>query len=514
MEQRLSSGFVPNLNNQEMVVLSAIVDQIQLQILKNSDTLTLTYDDTPSWIDGAIYHRVLEHLGGLRFVTKDQDEYRTRLFFDSETRLCNPESQTEISLTLDAVTEELMLGYVNPHKNLLRHTQAGSAQVREVSDVLADLSPLCLDKTIWSGLSPLECMLWTRMEQATQWEYKMIDEGGSCSYNLDRLFNGVDPKTIDLERKLRIVTRLAELLHSQEYINPLSAGHFLGINLDASKEFQVSFAWTNGHSTFQSKALHQYRNLVSDFYFTSLEVDELRAMALFLTGGKMKQVASALSLHQQLANIREPMIPVLMLNTNMPICAKALFWEWSLRRQSWPLPDGVQKINQIVLDDQQPIESRFNDFCKGIREDSDFQSMIESQAPLTIFSEATQSSIEFQEFVAASRVERLQPTKADEGLFERAKPEVQSQFPEHPVEESPNPSAPLSKMLAIAEEELARMRSQFPNRYKELKMTYFSSLSESEREMVVQIRGLMQVQLFEDHLQKRLIKFMVENPAN
>jgi hypothetical protein len=70
-----------------------------------------------------------------------------------------------------------------------------------------------------------------------------------------------------------------------------------------------------------------------------------------------------------------------------------------------------------------------------------------------------------------------------------------------------------SRMRRIAADELAKMRSSHPDRYKDLKRVYLESLDEVGRRLMVDVQRRMQPTMFEEHLRQRLVRFMVDNPG-
>ncbi len=85
-------------------------------------------------------------------------------------------------------------------------------------------------------------------------------------------------------------------------------------------------------------------------------------------------------------------------------------------------------------------------------------------------------------------------------------------------EESPAPpvfanKAPSYNIKRLASEELMRMRQKDPNSYKQLKLQYLGSLEPTRQKIILDVQQHMQPDMFDEHLQPSLIKYMVENPS-
>ncbi len=69
-------------------------------------------------------------------------------------------------------------------------------------------------------------------------------------------------------------------------------------------------------------------------------------------------------------------------------------------------------------------------------------------------------------------------------------------------------------MLRTASDELQKMRTAHPEHYDRLKRSYFDSLDDIGRKLMLDVQKRMQASMFEEHLRQRLVRFMVESPGS
>ncbi len=530
MELACSSGVVPAMNDVELSALAFILEGLQGQIL-NGEKLVLRPNDHMKNAGLTVktkrfaFEKVIQLLSGLRLLASEEasGSYVAQPVFESDRWVLQEEGDHYIELYADSLGKELLLGYVDPAQHILRQLN----KLTTTPQFLRNNAPLSLWRSIWLDLKGPEQSLWLRMEQAMQWEYRWLQLDGVVGVPVDQLFDGLKLPELrsdqssagDLAKRLKLLSKLGKKLCAHGFLTKAIGDQYLALSTDTDEddEFSLSLVWQVGRERLMSDASNAYRTGVANYFSKSLSDREVEQLAVVIVGKRNGRASSSVSLYNQLKEIDGLPAPEVMLTNNMPLSAKMLFWEWSLRfsqkSTNWPLPKELMTVEMedMLTSRIEPLADRFERFCTFLLDHPDIISRIISDAGLSLFSDATQSQDGFANYLDS--VESI-TKESTAGSSATPKPKLVNKPKEVPPSRKAELSGALSaKMMRLASDELGRMRSKCPEQYTSLRNSYLADLSEDDRKMILDMRKLMQMNSFEDHLRKRLVKYMVENPG-
>jgi hypothetical protein len=211
---------------------------------------------------------------------------------------------------------------------------------------------------------------------------------------------------------------------------------------------------------------------------------------------------------------------------------QSLFFEWTMRSRPtsrWtPLPEVLKSspLGALVDDPQNRYGSvgrRFEEFCLLLQDMPEICQILKEipfaslAAPITVnlidwtqFDESIHETTLDRKPKQASQSDSAQgtqqkdsPLSSQQTLREREEPT--------PKDDSTAPSG--ATLMRTAALELGQLERKNQTQYQELRRSYLASLDEIGQKLIRDVQQRMQPHVFEDHLRKRIIRFMVENPG-
>jgi hypothetical protein len=172
-----------------------------------------------------------------------------------------------------------------------------------------------------------------------------------------------------------------------------------------------------------------------------------------------------------------------------------LYVEWLCRAQAeckWPLPYEFKSfgfLQSFTVRDKNNFDFHANymHFVKFVQEEGNIIDLLETLPFATLAAKSTHLAATFSAFVQDHRSVMQAADKA-------------------------RSTATLS-LRQIATKKLENMRIASRDSYALLVKAYIESLDESSRRMILDVQKHMQPELFDEHLNHRMLHFMVENPT-
>jgi hypothetical protein len=181
-----------------------------------------------------------------------------------------------------------------------------------------------------------------------------------------------------------------------------------------------------------------------------------------------------------------------------------LYVEWMCRLQpgcKWPLPYEFKSygfLQSFVAKDihQFKFLESYENFVKFMNDDSNIVSFLSHLPFATLTAKSTQTSATFENFIHDCKT-YMQPVERARPAYARGdKPE--------------NGSITLRQ---AAMKRLEKMRASARDSYAGLVKAYLESLDESSRRIILDVQKHMKPDMFDQHLNNRMLHFMVENPT-
>jgi len=542
MELAFRAQLAPALSGVEMSALAISLDHLQTQILKNNSILTLKphehmrHAGITAKSKRFAFEKIIQLMSGLRvFATGDDaSSFCTKPIFDSDKWVKSEDGEHFVQLNIGEFGKELLLGYANPFRNLLRIQDKQDT----VPQFLRDRAPLSLWRSIWLDLQGSEQLLWLRMEQAMQWDYRWLQLDGVFGITIDQLFDGLKVpgnrakkiKDSELGRRLKFLNRIGKKLVAHGFLTSKIGEQYLALSANSNENDALTLVWQVGRERLITDAGSSHKNQSYDYYNKSHTDAEINRVIDIFLAGQEDLSSIGFSLYKKLMDVDSQSNPTIQLSNNQVLDFKLLFWEWSVRLQSrsklTKLPAGLvdDELEEILTARTSSLEIRVEEFFNYLEDNPEVIEFVKSHEGYTLFSEMSHGSIQFKELLNNLNLKNNAAIKIPEPKSEKPKlvqranrinQDYKNSAQDKPVGKQTVISGALaSRMLKLASEELDRMRKEYPDEYKNLRGSYLESLTDDERGMILEVKKVMQAGLFEDHLRQRIVKYMVDNPSS
>lgn len=552
-ERACATGLAPVLTPLEMNALAIVLDNLQRQILSgNHRVLTIQADEHLKHASTTVrsrlfaFERIMQQLAGVRVLSApDAGRRKAYKLFASDALL---EGDGELTAAVELVPTrlgpELILGLADPHLDLIRMA-LGEA---EAGSVIGNQPPLGIWRSIWLELQAgVEQILFLRMERGMQWDFRWLQLDGVFGLPLAELFGGIrlpesraDSGLVELTRRLRVLDRLGKRLASHGFLQPAQSDQFLAV--DERDEHKLELVWQIGKGRLATEAMTRFRVANADFVARHRFEDFGDGFHRLFLGptpshDTLSAARAAWSQVSALPASAEAKT-ALAFKQSQPVSPQALFHEWRLRRtyaQPFPLPEFLVQgpLAQLTAPGSEgETAERFAGFCVYLEETPDLPNLLGDHAFASFASPLSKGSRELREHVTGLLTPRDAPARelapapqpvrsagpvsaslvTGTGAARAAEPELAVETEAAPRQAAVS-GALASRMRRIATEELQKMRASAPDRYAELRRAFFGSIDAEQRRTILDCQRTMPVNMFEEHLRHRLVRYMVDNPG-
>lgn len=566
----MRSGLSPALKSSELGVAGIMLSQLQEQLLKNNPVPYRLRIDPHEYYRQCgskcsnqqfMLGRALQQVTHLKLLVREDTSniVRTIPIFVGENL---DYSDFSINLEISPLGSELLLGYADCYNEFVRFLTSS----QEATNVLRSTPPLGLWRSIWLDLQGPEQVILLRLEKASQWDFRILQLEGAFGVSIESLFDGLhglkgfcgtrdqqaNQKSIPAEslfvRRLKFLVRLGRKMAEHGLISARTADQYMAFSKESSQDLP-QVVWQTHRDRFFAEEADEYLRKVTTFFAKSHLNTTWSDCSRFLLAG-----LPDITLNQRISDYwrrihgytsTSPLVsqkPAAVFSKTHLLLTQPLFIEWCIRQvasHKFPLPPSLASSDAGRLarfDDSTPVEQRFDSFCKVVLKNADYGQVLEKTPLASLVSPITRTVPQLKQELLASCLtakERL-PTIAAippatspnlEGHSTSKNTAIGGKQPfshshtneattSKPKADDALSNAVIARMRKLATEELRRMRINNETGYITLKKLYFSSLDETGKKLVLEVQQRMQPEIFANHLNHRLVRFMVENPSS
>ena len=535
------SGLLPQLTQDQLVSLSGILGDLQLQAMskKWDGVCRVGLDDVRMHFSksgahaGASAAALLQHLTSLRlFETKLTNNVETSSSGANESLTSRTWSffqdvewgSKTIALRGSDGIEEALFGLVNPYLDAVRFGNSAT----EMRTILGTETPLYLWKSLWFDLSVSEASLLLNLERAVEWDARWLRLEGTFGVPIGGLFAGVPMARLSghqtpFVRNLQALSKLGKKLSEHGYLaGSLTEGP---IAVD-SGQMDIQLVWQLTEDRLAGTTASQYRGAVLNVLWHQQlkrlpDVERILGINLpYSEKSFVSNLMAAMPIEDRAAQLLNCCID---LAPNQMIFLPILAMEWLGRCQPsarFPLPDAVRSSRWFGL-----IKSAVSAGASTSDPAALLAGMQEpglrrllTEVPLASLVSAVSRALPD---VATYLRSRLSKSTAEAAPKMEPLGFAGAAVLDRPAERAPVEATVVSKQASaaadqlrrVALEELRKMRQSAPQSYVELKKSYFVSLEETPRRLLEDVERRMQPRIFDEHITQRLVRFMIENPG-
>ena len=539
----VTSGLLPSVDVTTLNFWGLLFADLQRQLLNPArvpnDDLVMSWADCRKLIgsqDGASLSRLaaaLEQLASLRFSVPDKSAEpgatfgTVQLFGGEQWVNCNQADKIALILKPSPYAIELLTGYADGYVDLVR----GFKRMQEAKSLLSEIPPLVLWKPVWLELSGQEQMVYLRMEKSMQWEMAWLQLDGVIGSSMDALF--LDLKMArratssgsPLMERLRLLGRLGRKLVAHGVISRETAEGYFALSESSHTLSQVPMiVWQASVDRLRSFEEQSYFGRAAQTLLR-LTVEPAIDDILTLISVGVSDETSLKRVKSVWASIKDRPGCALRSGPASIIQSHILFLELGLRQMTGhrlPLPKKVLSLPFVkACSFVGDVTARFDAFVSLCGESPDVARCLLETPDICVASpgyefsadytaimsdvlNARQSSVPSRQKELSERAPKQSETTSSQDLKSGQSRELLADKRD-PIQ---------AKLRKLAHEELERMMKGHFAAYQELQASYFKSLDESSRQLMLDIQRRMQPKVFEEQLKERLVRFMVDHPAN
>lgn len=526
MQLAASAGLAPALQPIELNALAMVISSLQSQLLaKGNAAWTLTSDEhlkhasTNAKTQRFAFEKLIQILAGLRLLKPSgANEFSSFPLFRGDRWRRTEGGEFQIELDPSELGIELLLGLSDAHVDLARQARG----VMRGVEALGREPPLTVWRSIWHELVGPEQILYLRMERSMQWEFRWLQLDGVFGLDLGELFQGLTLPQSDsrLAQRLKVLARLGKRLCAHGFLTKSVADQYLALDkTDAGAG--VMGVWQIGRERLSSDAGEIYRSAAQAVFLKHRHpqcLDDLLRLYAGTAGAPSSLLEEGRQLFEGLRdNAAQVALAGLEAGPSQPIAPLALFIELTMRcrhaRGTFAVPEGLaaSRVGDYIGPKAQGTAGeRFAAFNACLGDDPDLARAIRELPMASFASAVSQADPEFSAFLAQGAKPRLVAPIGEASASALASQEAKMAQARKKAAVS---GAMASRMLKVASEELQRLRSGYPDRYKTLRKNYLESLDPGGRKLMLDVQRRMQPSMFEEHLRQRLVRFMVDHPG-
>jgi hypothetical protein len=421
---------------------------------------------------------------------------------------------------------ELRNGYLDAYRDAWRD----KCHARSLRHCLTK-APLLVCHSAWLDLSGYDLLIYLRMQQASQWLLNCMDLNGVFYASLATLLDGIPEQALKrqegsvLDKCYGLLQRLMKQLMDHGAMKPLSGFESYPFDPIPGSWEGTAIAWqlADGFAV-EEEALVRTGEAASYFakrFLTDCDQTLLKVMPFADPELVLRVAREVKSLRLEDAALhawlhRHPDSQIYLVS--------ALFCEWSIRGPStgkFALPAAIKdSLLAPLLDPSSSISmtERYQRFSAMLLSQGFYRDFICTQAGATV------TNLEFGEShdqysTAAEVVGRVALVELPTQLSPEGSPAESAALTLPPVVET-NPKvhsfskAAQARLEKIAADELERLIQAHPKKYQDLLGQFFTSLDADSKKMLGELRQSLKKDLFEQHIRKRVIQYMLTRPAD
>ncbi|MBP9708656.1 MAG: hypothetical protein KBD78_13540 [Oligoflexales bacterium] len=548
------AGCLPFLKAEELDILAPLLAYLQQQILEKSFKSSRNIVEVEISPEEVMklhvsarknsrhdFERVAVLLGGIKIGCQIEENKNIQLeLFCKESWVEN-----RLNLTLSQCGLEMLCGYVNPYAELNRQYNGQTL----IAPAFAGRAPLSIWKSAWLDLHGFEQYLLFKMERSFQWEQKCINLDGmiinsfeefffpkKCDERLLARYGKKVPEQSLFFSKLKLMLQVGRKLVEHGYLSEQVDEFYLpkegNLNSFSPSVSGLSILGRLSDDRLSLAESAFFHDQVSRIFAQNEANSKLLFQLLLPPSVSNMQVAL---LEKLVREVGDKEISASVHDGMQRDCvifpALSFFIELQLRQidhHPLPLPDLVKSTPAAFLARFDPscndLLPRFLEFVSVTSNSSIYFKLLQEDELISIASEKSLHSKTLKDFMNEHRkinnydsrrsiplkVVDIEPVVIKQSLnnnFDRTenKPTI--------TPTSSNQSSSLTRMRQIAAKELQKLVQTSPEAYQELKKKYLASLDESAQSLIVEVKRQMHPELFEEHLKRKLVGYMVKNPS-
>ena len=504
IEQRI----IPALSTVELSSLAFLISALQAQVLSGQPWLRIDtkahqkYMSAGRYAEQFAFQRITQLVSALS-VFPHRKEQRTEepqgLFTDQKINVDGP--RIDLSLKVDLLGQELLLGYGDPYLELKRKLDAEVS----FSSLSGGKPPLILGKAVWLDLTGLEQLVLLRIEGLSQWDFRLLSIENVFGHHLYSLFENIvfakrSTRRSRMGHILQFLGRMGQKLQAHGVLVDQSTSDYLAFS-DGPTSMQL--LWNRG-AQFSGSESAAFKGAVFRLFNSRLFGNHQHYLSVFLnrlSSQSRNQVSEVVGKLKQLVGDDEP---IQFLDGNLPLLPSTLFVEWFVRQlpeNSGVLPEKLKNSHVFWLTSPlngADLSERYNEFSSIMQESQGLKEELEKSDGWTLVSAASLSNKTLMDHLKSST--KMKPIEVDKP----AAKEVQA-----PQKIVPRSVARDKKTVA---ESITRLKEKDPSRYGDLKKAYIDSLDNSKKQVVLEVQRRLNPGVFDEHLRHSLIKYVVDNP--
>jgi hypothetical protein len=556
MRQALAAGLSPAMSVTELNALAVIIGSLQDQMLSGCESLQVNPNEHAKHNSTSVktrrfaFEKVTQLLASLAILAPSNEEPgqengKLTVFkpFASESWYRRQDHGMVINLELADRGSEILFGLSDAYRDAL----AAARGEPDIKQAFNGKPPLAMWRSIWHELQGMEQLLLMRLERAMQWNFSWLTLDGTFGVSLQELCAGLklaDSKGAenDLVRQLKTLAKLGKRLSDHGFLAAPTGEQYLALgNKSDPTQLDFTLVWQMAPERMLADPMPDYRRklgqrLLRDYSPVS---GPLSRVFHLMNGRELNsfQVAEWCDGWPKICADDLPAETTDSLQSSRVFLMPLLFAEFCLRSEAasgLPLPEELRASEavRIAQNNRAPLLERFARFSEFFVANCEWVKILNELPWATIAAEVTQDGAEFREygrrlFSRDGRDDSVQGGRATtaptspNSLHKNSPPRGDGQTTEDgaaALEDSAKAKAALSGALAArmrrtACDELQKIRTSYPEKYRDLKRAYLESLDEPGRKMLLDVQKRMQLTMFEEHLRQRLVRFMVENPG-
>lgn len=419
-------------------------------------------------------------------------------------------------------------------------------------------TPIAAWHSLWLELTPQEMMLYLKLEKAMQWEFRWIGLDGVFGVKLEDFLGGGSSQSLAqgneeeerhqeklsaVERSLGLLKRFGKKLEFHGYLTQLHEMHhrlldMSGIPMDTAP----MILWQASAQRILEDRISEYKHLVRPLLAAPLSGSLKHQWILFLSSQEGSSRRFGSRLWEELCDYGPKVVADLSQTGAFEFydtslwSPQALFFEWVMRshtKSPWPkVPEVIAScpLAPLFQTSDETFGSwrrRFEEFCLLLQDMPEISRIVREEAFASLGAPLTARHPDWQGLYVQQKALSLTQDHKAYSVTSSESPQnkdVSDAQDDQGVGEKENlsPKAPQRElvrhakgvsMLRTAETELSQLESKNQSQYLELRRAYLGSLDEIGQKLIHDVQARMQPHVFEEHLRKRIIRFMVENPG-
>lgn len=543
----LGHGLSPQFNAAEAGLLPTLLTSIQSQLFDSSIENQITISPGQVEKQAGFFpesrkktlQKVFMGLGGCRLYQKEENgEYLSLPLFQHESWEESSDSIFQIHLKLTREGQELVSGYLDAYEELNRSLQGAPV----LTKILGFNPPLMLWRPLWYELQGVEQAVLLNIEKAIQWEQNCFNLEGVFGDQVSNLFafeaQGDDSGAWGLSKKLHFLAKLTRKLTEHGSIMMLSEKESCVFK---NQEPTLQFLWKINPDRFPGMEYGDYTDSVYLLQNSIKAVSPLteeawiRSIVPAQDMALLKELDARYRLICDCAAKESLRSQYIVERGNRIIPLTKLYVEWILRQQfrrhDLPVPEAFLQCIGDNLPSLESDESEWKDqfihFISSVGNNRPFLRMGNHHGPLSVTSDVGSGKIldafqqkspnlagPFRENVPQNQgLASISVKKGDKFTDPKCENSIQK-GPERQIQEAKENSdgsvvVPDKKLRAVEKIELLQKSDR--DTYLSLIEEYLKSLDDSARQLISDIRDRMQPDIFEQHMQHRLVRFILQD---